>query len=176
MNIDNNILNKAKGIINSNDFKDELKSKLNKSNNIISEEVKNDLKEDVIIIEDGLNKEIFTTEIVKEFIDFVKTELGIKDKPIYVRLADNRKGFATHAYYEVGDGKTHVYANNRSQMDVFRSLSHEAKHWHQDHNNEINNENSGEDNTGVDIENEANIFSGIIIRKWGKLHPECYDK
>jgi hypothetical protein len=30
----------------------------------------------------------------------------------------------------------------------------------------------GED--GSDIENEANAVAGIIIRKWGKLHPEIY--
>lgn len=174
MQINPNILNKAKGILQSTNFKDELKSKI-KSNNVISEEVINDLKEDVIIIEDGLNKEVFTKEIVKEFVDFVKDYLNL-DIPIKVTLSDNREGYTTFAYYQIGTGMVYVYCLNRHILDCFRSLSHEVVHIKQDSKNEITDDNSGTDNDGNDIENEANAKAGEIIRKWGKKHPELYDK
>lgn len=176
MQINQHTLNKAKEILKSNDFKDELKSKLNKSNNIISEEVKNNLTEDKIIIEDGLNKEVFTPEIVKEFIDFCKKELNIVNQPILVRLADNRNGFTTFAYYSIGNGEVHVYANNRAFLDVCRSAAHEIAHLKQDIDNRINDDNSHQENDGVDIENEANAKAGEIIRKFGRKHKFLYDK
>ncbi len=37
----------------------------------------------------------------------------------------------------------------------------------------FNSEDPGAD--GSEFENEANAVAGVIIRKWGRIHPEIYD-
>jgi Zn-dependent peptidase ImmA (M78 family) len=57
-------------------------------------------------------------------------------------------------------------------MDVCRSIAHELVHHKQNLENRISDHIN--DGDGSEIENEANAVAGVIIRKWGKLHPELY--
>jgi Zn-dependent peptidase ImmA (M78 family) len=70
-------------------------------------------------------------------------------------------------------GLSKVYVKDRAVMDVCRSIAHELVHHKQNLENRISDHiNDGGD--GSEIENEANAVAGVIIRKWGKLHPELY--
>ena len=62
---------------------------------------------------------------------------------------------------------------DRSLLDVKRSLCHEMTHHKQNQEGRLKS-NSGED--GSEIENESNSMAGLIMRKWGRLHPEAYEK
>ena len=55
--------------------------------------------------------------------------------------------------------------------DILRSLGHELMHFKQKLRGELH-EDSGKD--GSPHENEANTFSGIMIRKFGRMFPEIY--
>jgi Zn-dependent peptidase ImmA (M78 family) len=66
-----------------------------------------------------------------------------------------------------------VYSKDRAIIDVCRSIAHELVHHKQNLEGRItNSESDGAD--GSPIENEANAVAGVIIRKWGRIHPEVY--
>ena len=118
-----------------------------------------------------LTKEDKDIRIIADFINFAKDFLQIDDD-IKVELAFERTpDLQTTAYYNVL-GKIKVYAKDRAIIDVCRSIAHELSHHKQNLEGRIQQANDGDD--GSPLENEANAFAGIIIRKYGKLHPEIY--
>lgn len=120
-----------------------------------------------------LTKEDMDVRAVADFVNFAKEYLGIDDD-IKVSLAFERTPeLKTTAYYNL-DGHLCVYAKNRAIIDVCRSIAHELVHHLQNIQGRLLNAvKDGED--GSPIENEANAVAGIIIRKYGKLHPEIYE-
>jgi hypothetical protein len=59
-------------------------------------------------------------------------------------------------------------------MDVCRTLAHELVHYKQDLNHELDGDDPGA--TGSPQENEANAEAAVIMRNWGKKHPDLFDK
>lgn len=111
---------------------------------------------------------------VADFVNFAKAYLKIDDD-IKVALAFERTpDLTTTAYYNYsGDGLIKIYAKDRAIIDICRSIAHELVHHLQFLEERLLNAlEDGAD--GSPIENEANAIAGIIIRKWGKLHPEFY--
>jgi Zn-dependent peptidase ImmA (M78 family) len=109
---------------------------------------------------------------VADFVNFAKEYLGIKDD-IQIKLAFERTpDLKTTAYYSL-DGLVVVYVKDRAIIDVCRSIAHELVHHLQNLEGRLLDAmKDGED--GSPIENEANAVAGVIIRKYGKLHPELY--
>lgn len=129
------------------------------------------------LLREAINERILTKEekdvrAVSAFINFAKKELGIDDD-IKVALAYERsKDLTTTAYYSL-TGFIKIYVKDRAIMDVCRSIAHELVHHKQNLEGRLNDaEKDGQD--GTDIENEANAVAGVLIRKWGKQHPELY--
>jgi hypothetical protein len=110
---------------------------------------------------------------VADFVNFAKKKLGINDD-IKVALAFKRTpDLVTTAYYDAVNNILKVYSKDRAIIDVCRSIAHELVHHKQNLEGRItNSESDGAD--GSPIENEANAVAGIIIRKWGRMHPEVY--
>lgn len=110
---------------------------------------------------------------VADFVNFAKEYLGIDDD-IRVALAFSRTSdLRTTAYYKFSIPLIKVYAKDRAIIDICRSIAHELVHHLQYLEGRLLDAvKDGED--GSPIENEANAVAGIIIRKWGKLHPEFY--
>jgi len=106
----------------------------------------------------------------KEFIKFLQQELPIKEK-YNIKLTKDKSKTTSFAHFDPNNNEITVYIKGRNLMDSWRSLAHEWKHLHQNINKELT-DNSGED--GSPHENEANAFAGLVMRKWGKLHPEYY--
>ena len=110
--------------------------------------------------------------LIKKFIIECCEELKI-DSPCTVFLTGARGGpITTTASYNPGNDHIWVYTKNRNMLgDINRSIAHEIRHFKQKLDNELD-ENSGD--TGSKQENEANSFSGIMIRKFGKKYPEIF--
>jgi hypothetical protein len=110
---------------------------------------------------------------IADFVNFCKEYLGIDDD-VKVELAFKRTpDITTTAYYDINGKRLKVYVKNRAIIDVCRSIAHELVHHKQNIDGRLNtSENPGED--GTEFENEANAVAGVIIRKWGKMHPEIY--
>ena len=111
---------------------------------------------------------------VADFVNFAKKHLGIDDD-IKVELAFKKTpDIRTTAYYNNEDKRTKIYVKDRAIIDVCRSIAHELVH----HKQNINGEFEGEEEPGADgskFENEAHAVAGLIIRKWGRIHPEIYE-
>jgi hypothetical protein len=127
---------------------------------------------------ENLNERILTKKekdlkVMAAFVNFAKQELSIDDD-IKVALAYERTpDIRTTAYYNL-DGFVKIYVKDRAIIDVCRSIAHELVHHKQNLEGRLKDSvKDGED--GSDIENEANSVAGVIIRKWGKKHPELYE-
>ena len=126
---------------------------------------------------ESLNERILTktekdTKIMAAFVNFAKKELGIEDDIKVAMAFERTPDITTTAYYNM-DGFVKIYVKDRAIIDVCRSIAHELVHHKQNLEGRLtDSKKDGED--GSDIENEANSVAGIIIRKWGKLHPSLY--
>lgn len=121
-----------------------------------------------------LTKEEMDIRDVADFVNFAKEVLGIDDD-VKVELAfEKTPDLRTTAYYNNGDKRLKVYVKNRAIVDVCRSIAHELVHHKQYLEGRVTDP-VADGADGSDIENEANAVAGIIIRKWGRIHPEIYE-
>jgi hypothetical protein len=113
-------------------------------------------------------------EILKDFIKFCVAELKIKSMPTVKLRRDPQWSVVNRTFgryindahlLEVAFGQRHI-------MDVLRTVAHELTHKHQ-HERESVPSDAGE--TGSPYENEANARAGILMRDYGRLHPELFD-
>lgn len=120
-----------------------------------------------------LTKSDIDIRTVTDFVNFAKQQLGISDD-IRIELAFERTpDIKTTAYYNL-TGMVKIYVKNRAIIDVCRSIAHELVHHKQNIEGRlVDAGKDGED--GSPIENEANAISGVLIRKYGKLHPSIYE-
>lgn len=111
-------------------------------------------------------------ELSKKFIQFCCDELGI-DTDSKVFFTEKRGGhITTTASYNPDNHDIWIWIKNRHLCDILRSLAHEYRHMRQGLDNVL-----GPDSGKTDSihEREANIFSGNIMRAFGKKYPELFD-
>jgi hypothetical protein len=98
---------------------------------------------------------------INQFSLFAAKHIGI-NTPIKITLAD--KGYenlSSTGMYFVNQYKITVLYENRSLVDILRSIAHELQHQKQ---NELNQIPDDPQNIGGELENEANIMCGILIK------------
>lgn len=111
------------------------------------------------------------TRIIDKFVEFASSELQLDELP-NIDLQDGNEISVKHrSFGGYGDKHITVTLSNRHIMDVCRTLAHELVHYRQDLNNELTPD-SGKD--GSPHENEANAQAAVIMRKWGKMHPNLF--
>lgn len=121
-------------------------------------------KENILGIEKGIEK--MTDEkikIIKDFINFTVNRLEIEN-PVEIYLHKGRDEYiTTTASYVPKENSNHIRCNNRSIVDILRSIAHELTHNRQ---REIKSFNVGENvqTIGGWIEDEANAKAGILIK------------
>lgn len=120
---------------------------------------------------DNLDKK--KVDLLKKFIIFVSENL-VLDQPCRIYLSAKRnKHLETTASYNPKNDNIWIYVKNRNMLgDILRSLAHEMMHFKQKLRNDLK-YHSGRD--GSPHENEANTFSGIMLRKFGRMFPEIYE-
>jgi hypothetical protein len=121
-----------------------------------------------------LTKDETDVRDVADFVNFAKDYLKIEDD-VKVELAFKKTpDLRTTAYYNNGDKRVKIYVKDRAIIDVCRSIAHELVHHKQNISGAFEDaEDPGAD--GSEFENEANAVAGVIIRKWGRIHPEIYE-
>lgn len=113
-------------------------------------------------------------QLIKEFVKFCISELGVKNSSgSKIVLTNNPNKTQTYAHFQPSNNQIVVYKGDRAFGDYARSLAHELYHMNSNLKGTLHAE-SGED--GSDEENGANSFAGIVMRKWGKMHPESLEK
>ena len=127
------------------------------------------------ILTEGLAKKD-TYEILLDFIKFAAEDLDLKSLPKFDFKFDTSRSVEHKSFGGYAPGAEHITitVKNRHIMDVCRTLAHELVHYSQDLKSELEDDDAGA--TGSPQENEANARAAVIMRNWGKLHPNLFDK
>ena len=117
-----------------------------------------------------------TYKILLEFIRFAAESLNLNSLPKFDFVFDGKASIERKSFggYAPGDEHITITVSNRHIMDVCRTLAHELVHYSQDLKNELEDDDAGA--TGSPQENEANAEAAVIMRNWGKKHPELFGK
>jgi hypothetical protein len=125
------------------------------------------------LLTEGMSrKDTYSTLL--EFVRFAAEHLELDSLPKFEFKFD-AKGSVEHSSFG-GYGNEHIRITvvNRHIMDVCRTLAHELVHYKQDLNRELDGDDPGA--TGSPQENEANAEAAVIMRNWGKKHPNLFDR
>lgn len=110
--------------------------------------------------------------ILVEFVEFCAEVLDIQDVKSKIDFTEDKNDTKTFAHFNPSDNEIVVYVKNRNLADILRSLSHELVHMKQNKEGKLN-RTSGK--TGSPEENQANTIAGILMREFGRLHPEIFE-
>jgi hypothetical protein len=113
-------------------------------------------------------------DILKDFIEFCVKELKIEHMPRVKLRRDPQWSVVNRTFgrYVNDANMLEVAFGQRHIMDVLRTVAHELTHKHQ-HERAAVPVDAGE--TGSPYENEANARAGVLMRDYGRLHPELFD-
>ena len=127
------------------------------------------------ILTEGMNKRD-TFEILLDFVRFAAEHLELKSLPKFDFVFDSKKSVEHKSFGGYAPGVKHITitVKNRHINDVCRTLAHEMVHFKQDLNDELEDDEAGA--TGSPQENEANARAAVLMRNWGKRHPEYFEK
>jgi hypothetical protein len=127
------------------------------------------------ILTEGLNKKD-TYAILHEFVRFAAEDLELKSLPKFDFVFNTKRSLEHKSFGGYAPGAEHITITvlNRHIMDVCRTLAHELVHYSQDLKKELEDDGAGA--TGSPQENEANARAAVIMRNWGKKHPDYFDK
>ena len=112
-------------------------------------------------------------EIVRDFVAFCRERLGLQRETVLRIKRDpawpgrNK----TFGHYNPNNNELTIALTGRHIMDILRTTAHEMIHQRQFELQEMPDE-AGE--TGSEWENEANAGAGILMRDYGRDHPEFF--
>lgn len=124
------------------------------------------------VLNEGLARKQ-TYNLLLEFIRFAASSLKLKSLPKFDFVFDSKQSVERSSFGGHGSEHITITVKNRHIMDVFRTLAHELVHYKQDLNSELDGDDPGA--TGSPQENQANAEAAVIMRNWGKKHPEFFD-
>ena len=127
------------------------------------------------ILTEGMNKRD-TFEILHDFVRFAAEHLELEKLPKFDFVFDSKQSVERKSFggYQPGAEHITITVKNRHINDVCRTLAHELVHFKQDLNDELADDDAG--STGSRQENDANAQAAVIMRNWGKQHPNYFDK
>ncbi len=133
----------------------------------------NNNKHQLIITKSADNLDESKIKLIAEFIKFCCKTLGIQESCKVVMTGKRGGPIQTTASYNPNNDEIYIYVKNRNMLaDPLRSLAHEIRHFKQKLDNVLV-PTSGDD--GSPHEDEAHCFSGLMIRLFGKSHPEIFN-
>jgi len=127
------------------------------------------------ILTEGMAKRD-TYKILLDFIRFAAEHLELKTLPKFDFVFDSKQSVERKSFggYQPGAEHITITVKNRHINDICRTLAHELVHFKQDLNDELADDAAG--STGSPQENDANAQAAVIMRNWGKQHPNYFDK
>lgn len=109
-------------------------------------------------------------ELMKKFLTYVISELGIESNAQVIFLFDHDPSYPSAGGYLPGERKVMVAVRNRAIADVMRTLAHELSHHRQNELGMI----GPQDNDNQKLEDQANVYAGRLVRWFGRDHKEIY--
>lgn len=114
--------------------------------------------------------------VLKDFVNFCATALKLEQIPAIKLRRDPEWSVRNRTFGRYRDDQhmLEVAWGNRHIMDVLRTVAHELTHTRQ---HERDGDRMGPDagETGSPYENEANARAGVLMRDYGRQHPELFE-
>lgn len=126
-----------------------------------------------IIAKPDVDQDDGSEEIIRNFVDFACDRIGLKDKPTIKLIRNPKHAVKRKSFGGYMGGNIEIMIGNRHVMDVMRTLAHELVHYKQDSDGVLRPD-SGRD--GSEHENEANAKAAVVMRLWGKMNPDLFDR
>jgi cytidyltransferase-like protein len=121
----------------------------------------------------GDKPDIKIVKYIKKLVDYCCEDLEIQQpKIVLITSKDYASENKSFGGYSPSENKIYLSIKNRNLADCCRTLSHELKHHEQNVNGRLTME-AGKD--GDIFENEANSYSGKVMRQFGRENPEIYN-
>ena len=113
-----------------------------------------------------------TTEL-EQFCQFCWSKLQWSTKPVIIVTDDHAEAqdIKSMGAFNPRTGEIRVLRGARLTADWYRTLAHELVHHAQRDSGKVL---DGAD--GSDIENEANSQAAVILREYGRLNPQIFQK
>lgn len=126
-----------------------------------------------LLVEGMSRRDTYSTLL--EFIEYAARELELASLPKFDFVFDSAASVERKSFGGYTPGAEHITitVKNRHINDICRTLAHEMVHYKQDLDNQLEEADAGA--TGSPQENEANAQAAVVMRNWGKRHPELFD-
>lgn len=110
--------------------------------------------------------------VLRDFLKFAVEQLKLRQLPkIKFQKKHSESHPTTFGYFDPDTDHIVIVLDRRHPMDIMRTLAHELVHYKQRLEHSLDTQ-SGE--TGSEHENQANATAGILMRDFGKQHPEYF--
>jgi hypothetical protein len=107
-----------------------------------------------------------TLALLVKFLKYAIGELNLQDVEVKIRLLGKSPNEAiTTGCYSPQNKTISTICDGRNLIDYCRTIAHELTHMKQDVDNRIR---GNEQEIGGEIENEANMVAGIVMKKFIK--------
>jgi hypothetical protein len=107
-----------------------------------------------------------TLVLLVKFLKYAINELKLQDVEVKIRLLGKSPNEPiTTGCYSPQNKTISTICDGRNLIDYCRTIAHELTHMKQDVDNRIN---GNEQEIGGEIENEANVIAGIVMKKFIK--------
>lgn len=126
-----------------------------------------------IIARPDVEQDDGSEEIIQNFVDFACRRIGLQDRPNIKLIRNPKHAVKRRSFGGYMGGNIEIMIGNRHVMDVMRTLAHELVHYKQDSDGVLHPD-SGKD--GSEHENEANAKAAVVMRLWGKMNPDLFDR
>ena|ERR1700722_5744539 len=114
--------------------------------------------------------------ILKDFCNFCKSKLGIKEMPS-IRLVSKKTDNMSTGAYIPEQNRVNVLVAHRALLDILRSLAHEFVHRMQDESGTLKNigpqgdrGESDKSDVGTWFEDEANAKGGALVKEFSRTY------
>jgi Zn-dependent peptidase ImmA (M78 family) len=109
-------------------------------------------------------------KLIQEFLIYVIQELKISSNAKIVFLFEHDPNYPSAGGYLPTNKEVICAVKNRAIADVMRTLAHELTHHRQNELGMI----GPNDTDNQKLEDQANIWSGRLVRWFGREHREIY--
>jgi hypothetical protein len=113
--------------------------------------------------------------VINEFIDFANEKLELDGDMPDLKISqdpDEATTMKSFGKYTPETNELRVVAVNRNLADILRTLAHELVHHKQRKDNKLKPDSN---DTGSEIENEANALAGVLLREFGQQNPIIFE-
>lgn len=127
-----------------------------------------------VVINEAVLPEEEKNSVIFDFVKYASNHLELEDSPKITISYDENEApeMKSFGLFTPSESTIRVVAVNRNLADVLRTLAHEMVHFKQNKEGRLDNNSN---DTGSEIENEANALAAVMMREYGAQNPIIFE-